>query len=108
MECGHAHCTVVTGGTTWQRRRVRTNLISIDFFPEDVFWRITDVRVDKPEIVALEQRSRKRRRQLAPDGKLVILAADHPARMSTATPTDPLGMTNRPYVLGPRAAVVDG
>lgn len=70
------------------------------FFPEDVFWRITDVRVDKPEIVALEQRSRKRRTHLAPDGKLVILAADHPARMSTATPSDPLGMTNRHAYLG--------
>jgi len=70
------------------------------FFPEDVFWRITDVRVDKPEIVALEQRSRKRRKHLAPDGKLVILAADHPARMSTATPSDPLGMTNRHGYLG--------
>ena len=70
------------------------------FFPEEVFWRITDVRVDKPEIVALEQRSRKRRTHLAPDGKLVILAADHPARMSTATPSDPLGMTNRHAYLG--------
>ena len=70
------------------------------FFPEDVFWRITDVRVDKPEVVALEQRSRKRRTHLAPDGKLVILAADHPARMSTATPSDPLGMTNRHAYLG--------
>ncbi len=70
------------------------------YFPEDVFWRITDVRVDKPEVVALEQRSRKRRTHLAPDGKLVILAADHPARMSTATPSDPLGMTNRHAYLG--------
>ncbi len=70
------------------------------FFPEDVFWRITDVRVDKPEVVALEQRARRRRTRLAPDGKLVILAADHPARMSTATPTDPLGMTNRHEYLG--------
>ena len=79
----------------------RTYEFNLDrFFPEDVFWRITDVRVDKPEVVALEQRSRKRRRQLAPDGKLVILAADHPARMSTATPTDPLGMTDRHAYLG--------
>ena len=70
------------------------------FFPEDVFWRITDVRVDRPEVVALEQRSRKRRTHLAPDGKLVILAADHPARMSTATPSDSLGMTNRHAYLG--------
>lgn len=70
------------------------------FFPEDVFWRITDARVDKPEVVALEQRSRQRRTRLAPDGKLVILAADHPARMSTATPSDPLGMTNRHAYLG--------
>ena len=70
------------------------------FFPEDLFWRITDVRVDSPEVVALEQRARKRRTRLAPDGKLVILAADHPARMSTATPTDPLGMTNRHAYLG--------
>ncbi len=70
------------------------------FFPEDVFWRITDARVDRPEIVEQEQRARKRRMRLAPDGKLVILAADHPARMSTATPTDPLGMTNRHAYLG--------
>ena len=70
------------------------------FFPEDVFWRITDARVDKPEVVALEQRSRQRRTRLAPDGKLVILAADHPARKSTATPSDPLGMTNRHAYLG--------
>ena len=70
------------------------------FFPEDIFWRITDARVDRPEIVEQEQRARKRRTRLAPDGKLVILAADHPARMSTATPTDPLGMTNRHAYLG--------
>jgi DhnA family fructose-bisphosphate aldolase class Ia len=70
------------------------------FFPEDLFWRITEVRVSQPELIAREQQARVRRRHLAPDGKLVILAADHPARMNTGTPDDPLGMANRHDYLG--------
>jgi len=65
------------------------------FFPRDLFDRITDTRVTRPEVVAEEARLRQRRPRLTRDGRLTILAADHPARMVTAVDDDPLAMANR-------------
>lgn len=65
------------------------------FFPRELFDRITDTRVTRPEVVAEEARGRECRPRLTRDGRLTILAADHPARMVTGVGDDPLAMGNR-------------
>lgn len=65
------------------------------FFPESIFDKITDVRVTDPELVMKSAGRRKRRERLAVDGKLAILAADHPARRVTKSGSDPVLMGNR-------------
>ncbi|HEX2986818.1 MAG TPA: deoxyribose-phosphate aldolase [Chloroflexota bacterium] len=71
-----------------------------EFFPKAIFDRIADVRVNRPEAVRDYAARRRRRRSLTRDGKLVILASDHPGRMVTAMLGDPLGMGNRVEYLG--------
>jgi DhnA family fructose-bisphosphate aldolase class Ia len=56
---------------------------------------ITDARVDDPGLPLRLARHRRRRAKLTTNGKLNILAADHPARRVTSAPGDPLGMANR-------------
>ncbi|MCA1591931.1 MAG: hypothetical protein LC754_04625 [Acidobacteria bacterium] len=48
-----------------------------------------------PECTLRVARTRKRRRTLTPDGRLNILAADHPARRVTKVGDDPVGMADR-------------
>src|SRR5205809_756582 len=57
-----------------------------DYFTEDVFNEITRLRVEQPELIRDELLARKRRRKLAPDGLLTVLAADHPARYLMSPP----------------------
>lgn len=66
-----------------------------DYLPQRLFAAITDVRVDNPDIVLAEATRRRRRTRLCLDGRLVILATDHPGRRVTAIPGDPLGMGDR-------------
>ena len=70
------------------------------FFPMLVFDRITDVRVRRPQLILQEAERRKRRGDLAADGRLVLLAADHPARMLTAVGENPIAMGDRYQYLG--------
>lgn len=56
---------------------------------------ITDVRVSRVAELRSFAQSRTRRASLTPDGKLVILAADHPARMVTSALGDPVGLADR-------------
>jgi DhnA family fructose-bisphosphate aldolase class Ia len=65
------------------------------FLPEAVTTRLTDRRVSNPDFAWLIAQSRHRRDQLAPDGKLNILAADHPARRVTKVGDDTLAMADR-------------
>jgi len=70
------------------------------FAPETVlplgaFAEITAVRVDRPRWIEKEARGRKRPRRLTRDGKLVLLAIDHPARGVTAIRGDALAMGDR-------------
>lgn len=65
------------------------------FLPERLYQAITEVRVNRPEVIFREAARRRRRERLAPDGKLVILATDHPGRRVTGIPGDPLGMGDR-------------
>ena len=65
------------------------------YLPLDLFAAVTNVRVERPIIVQEEAERRKRRAVPAPQGTLVILAADHPARNVLSLKDDPLGMADR-------------
>jgi hypothetical protein len=65
------------------------------FFPGSVFSMITDVRVSDPQMIEKAAGRRKKRDRLTVDGKLAILAADHPARRVTKSGDDPTIMGNR-------------
>lgn len=65
------------------------------YVPKDLYNQIVDVRVQRPELIAKRAETRKRRLKLAPDGKLVIIAADHPARGVLNVGENALAMGNR-------------
>jgi DhnA family fructose-bisphosphate aldolase class Ia len=69
------------------------------YLPRDLYEAITDLRVRQPGLVEEEAGRRARRAAPAPDGKLVVLAADHPGRMSLRIQEDPLGMADRHALL---------
>lgn len=71
-----------------------------EFFPPALFDAITDVRATRPYVIEQEALARRQRTQLAPDGKLVIVAADHPGRHVTVLGSEPLRMGNRYEYLG--------
>lgn len=71
-----------------------------EFLPQQIFDAITDVRVNEPEVIVEEAKGRQRRRKLTLDGKLSILAADHPGRGVTVVREDPLLMGDRREFLG--------
>jgi len=83
------------------------------FFPMGIFDRITEVRVRRPQLILQEAARRKRRPDLAIDGRLLLLAADHPGRMLTAVGENPIAMGDRHQYLGRilrilAASAVDG
>jgi len=63
--------------------------------PSEFLSQLTDIRVNDPEYALRVAKARVRRATLTADGKLNILAADHPARRVTAVGADPLGMADR-------------
>lgn len=66
-----------------------------EFLPAGVLAKVTDVRVTDPGRSLRAAKKRKRREGLTKDGKLNILAADHPARRVTRVGADPLRMADR-------------
>ena len=57
---------------------------------------LLDARIRRPAAIAAAARARRRARSLAgPHGKLMIIAADHPARGALRAGTDPMAMGNR-------------
>jgi len=76
------------------------------FFPIAVMDKVTQVRVERPKVIAQAARARRRRPALTEDGKLTILAADHPARMITRSGDDALAMGDRQQYLGRVARVM--
>jgi len=70
-----------------------------EFFPRALFDQITETRVNRPEAIAAEAAARQRRETLTAEGRLVILAADHPARMVLGVGDDPTAMGNRWHLL---------
>lgn len=68
---------------------------SQQFFSDALLARLTDTRVNDPDFAWRAAAVRTRRQQLAPSGKLNILAADHPARSVTKVGSQPLAMADR-------------
>lgn len=62
---------------------------------EDDFARLRDLRASDPARIAERLRTRRRRDLLGADGKLFIVAADHPARGALAVGADPTAMADR-------------
>lgn len=68
---------------------------SHDFLPASALARLTEARIDDPEGALRAAQRRKRRDGLTRDGRLNILAADHPARRVTSVGADPIAMCDR-------------
>lgn len=66
-----------------------------DFLPPSVLEKINEMRVTDPECSSRAAMARKRRGTLTLDGRLNILAADHPARRVTKVGDDQLRMADR-------------
>jgi hypothetical protein len=61
--------------------------------------KLTDIRVRYPERIAEAWRNRKRREVLGEDGRLLLVAADHPARGALGVRDDLMAMASRPGLL---------
>lgn len=70
------------------------------FLPDAFIARVCETRVSDPDYSLSAAAIRKRRTHPAPDGKLNILAADHPARQVTKVGENPLAMADRHDYLG--------
>lgn len=68
---------------------------SREFLPDALIARVVDKRVTDPEFSLRVASSRVRRTSLTLDGKLNILAADHPARRVTKVGDDGIAMADR-------------
>lgn len=66
-----------------------------EFIHPDLFKAITEYRVHSPEFALEVAQGRKRRSSFTTDGKLNIVAADHPARGSLAVGQDSFAMADR-------------
>ena len=66
-----------------------------EFLPPSVLEKISEMRVTDPKCSSRAATSRKRRGSLSLDGKLNILAADHPARRVTKVGDNQLTMSDR-------------
>jgi hypothetical protein len=60
---------------------------------------LTETRARRPEAVGQAWQQRRRRPLLGDDGRLLIVAADHPARGSLGVRADKLAMASRPDLL---------
>jgi len=78
------------------------------YLPLNLYNEITDVRIHERDSVLTYARGRKRRKKLTRDGRLVILATDHPGRRVTKMRNDPIGMGDRFEYLGRALRVLSG
>ena len=62
-------------------------------------WELNEVRTREPQRIGLLLAARSRRELLGPDGRLMILACDHPARGALAASGRPQAMGNRVELL---------
>jgi len=77
------------------------------YLPPSLLDEITGIRIARPRWVVKEARRRRRRRRLAPDGRLVLVALDHPARGVTEIRGDALAMGDRHQYLARARRVLD-
>lgn len=70
------------------------------FFPRSVMDAITEVRVTRPEVLEKSAAQRKRRKSLTRNGRLNMLACDHPGRGVTGVLNSPTLMGNRQHYMG--------
>jgi uncharacterized protein len=61
----------------------------------ELFEEITEIRVHHPEVIEREAKRRRKRAKLTVDGKLALVAADHPGRGVTKIRDDQLAMGDR-------------
>ena len=60
---------------------------------------ISEIRTRDPDAIAAAAARRRRRAWLGPSGRLMIIAADHPARGSLEAGRRPMAMASRPDLL---------
>src|SRR5690242_2602848 len=65
----------------------------------ELFEEITEIRVHHPEVIEREAKRRRKRTKLTVDGKLALVAADHPGRGVTKIRDDQLAMGDRYQVI---------
>lgn len=87
---------------------LRNNYVyqSRHFLTEDIWDQLCELRVEKSSIIKDRMKKRKQRKSLTRNGRMVILAADHPARMVTNSGSDPVRMGDRFDYLGRCARVM--
>jgi hypothetical protein len=76
-----------------------TEFLWDEYLPPRAVARITDARVADPERVRVAAQARRRRGCLTRDGRLNLLAADHPGRRVTSIGDAPLRMAHRGELL---------
>ncbi len=72
-----------------------TTFLSRNFLPATLLARLTEIRISDPDRSFRAAKNRDRRDCLTNDGRLNILAADHPARRVTGIGDNPIAMTDR-------------
>jgi DhnA family fructose-bisphosphate aldolase class Ia len=77
------------------------------YLPASILDEITDARIEHPRWVEKEAQQRRRRKRLAPDGRLVLAAVDHPARGVNEIRGDALAMGDRHQYLARTRRVLD-
>lgn len=65
------------------------------FLDEDAFARLRAIRHSDPSVIGQTLAARERRSLVQGDGRLFIVAADHPARGALGVGADPMAMANR-------------
>ncbi len=75
--------------------------------PGSLFDEVTEVRIHHPQAIDQEARRRARRARLTPDGKLALVALDHPGRGVTQIRKDCLAMGDRYQLLARARRVLD-
>ena len=90
--CQQMPVNYAIGGFRFKTRR---------FFPERLFFTLTNLRTTNPGIILETAKARVRREAIAgEDGRLVIIAADHPARFVTRVGEDQYLMGDRQQYMG--------
>lgn len=79
-----------------------------DYLPDTEWAQLCELRVSEPQTLLAEAERRNRRAVQAPDGRLAIVAADHPGRGNTVIGTNRLAMANRQELLARILAVLEG